>query len=787
MDNQTQIAELVKRLNSIILQQKEFNKEISALKTQIQALRSQALATPSSQNQPPTSPSVKEQKKETSTLQSSNPVVQSQSVSPPTIKTETPANYDTKAASRFKKKPGNWEKFIGENLISKIGILIILIGVVIGTKYAIEHDMISPLTRIVLGYLSGTALLTLALKFREKYEKYSAVLLSGALAIFYFITFAAYDFYGLMSQTISFVVMFLFTCFAVFSAFVYNQRVIAHIGLLGAFGVPFLLSDGSGNVPFLFSYLALVNIGILVIALKKQWKFLFVNAFVLTWAIYIGWYITKANSAEDTGLILGFSTLFYFIYYAVFAVNKLIDKLPFDPSDVVFILLNSTIYYLLGIHFFMANGDFEMYKGLFTVFNGFIHLLFAGMVFKFKLADQKLLHFLLVLVLAFISLAIPVQLDGNIVTLLWVCEGIILFAVSFNKGYTLFVKMAYVLLGIALLSLLEDAAQFYELMDRTDYTAFKLFRNSLFYTLFIFSMGLASVYRLVRSSSQTELKNQFELLNIWILPSLAAILGYLTLASQIMAQFQQWYWSSELMLNENTYSYNIYNKDYRYLGYYWITVYTLCFALIGLSIGRLKKLNPSYLQAGQLVGLLSMAFFLIVGLYNASELRESVLGLNSHTEYFSTPTSYLWLRYLGIALAFGVAWSIKKVNATLSQKIFSYEFVTVTLHFTAVWILSSELINILELSKAESSYKLGLSILWGIYALFMIFVGIKKRMKFLRISGIVLFGFTLVKLFFYDLASLNTISKTIVFVTLGALLLVISFLYNKYKSEISDD
>ncbi|HSK12079.1 MAG TPA: hypothetical protein VK907_02635, partial [Phnomibacter sp.] len=41
------------------------------------------------------------------------------------------------------------EKFIGEDLISKIGIVILVIGVGIGTKYAIDHDLISPLTRIL--------------------------------------------------------------------------------------------------------------------------------------------------------------------------------------------------------------------------------------------------------------------------------------------------------------------------------------------------------------------------------------------------------------------------------------------------------------------------------------------------------------------------------------------------------------------------------------------------------------------------------------------------------------
>ena len=93
----------------------------------------------------------------------------------------------------------------------------------------------------------------------------------------------------------------------------------------------------------------------------------------------------------------------------------------------------------------------------------------------------------------------------------------------------------------------------------------------------------------------------------------------------------------------------------------------------------------------------------------------------------------------------------------------------------------------MDLAGSNQSYKLGLSILWGVYALLLIALGIWKKKKYLRVGAIVLFSITLIKLFFYDISSLNTIAKTIVFVSLGVLLLIISFLYNKYKHIISDE
>ena len=97
-------------------------------------------------------------------------------------------------------------------------------------------------------------------------------------------------------------------------------------------------------------------------------------------------------------------------------------------------------------------------------------------------------------------------------------------------------------------------------------------------------------------------------------------------------------------------------------------------------------------------------------------------------------------------------------------------------------LLSNELLTWMDLSNITDSYKLGMSILWGIIALSLIIYGLWKDKKHIRIFAIVLFAITLLKLFFYDIAYLGTISKTIIFISLGILLLITSFIYNKYNN-----
>ena len=100
----------------------------------------------------------------------------------------------------------------------------------------------------------------------------------------------------------------------------------------------------------------------------------------------------------------------------------------------------------------------------------------------------------------------------------------------------------------------------------------------------------------------------------------------------------------------------------------------------------------------------------------------------------------------------------EKKNHSCGRSSFDYFSFGVVL-----WILSSEMIHWLDLNGSTESNKLGLSILWGSFALFLIVIGIWQKKKYLRIAAIGIFAITMIKLFFYDLTELNTISKTTVF------------------------
>ncbi|MBR9998374.1 MAG: DUF2339 domain-containing protein, partial [Cyclobacteriaceae bacterium] len=183
----------------------------------------------------------------------------------------------------------NTEEFIGGNLINKIGIVILILGVGIGIKFAIDRDLISPLVRLLLGYMVGIMLLFLAHRTRRNYLNFSAVLASGSLATVYFITYAGNSYYAIIPQSAAYILMITITVYAIFLSLNYDKEVIAIIGLVGAYAVPYLLGRKTENYLALFLYISIINGGVLVVSIRKFWRWLLYGAFIVTWLMYISW------------------------------------------------------------------------------------------------------------------------------------------------------------------------------------------------------------------------------------------------------------------------------------------------------------------------------------------------------------------------------------------------------------------------------------------------------------------------------------------------------------------
>ncbi|HSI90569.1 MAG TPA: DUF2339 domain-containing protein, partial [Adhaeribacter sp.] len=125
------------------------------------------------------------------------------------------------------------EKFIGENLINKIGIAILVLGIGYFVKFAIDKDWINEIGRVFIGILAGGLLIGVAHRLRNSFSAFSSVLVGGGIAVLYFTIAIAFHEYRLLGQTPAFLVMAVITGFSVLLSVTYNRVELAVLALLG--------------------------------------------------------------------------------------------------------------------------------------------------------------------------------------------------------------------------------------------------------------------------------------------------------------------------------------------------------------------------------------------------------------------------------------------------------------------------------------------------------------------------------------------------------------------------
>jgi uncharacterized membrane protein len=445
-----------------------------------------------------------------------------------------PQNFQSVPQSNF-----NFEEFIGSKLINIIGIVILVIGMGIGVKYAIDQNLLGPLARISLAYLAGGILLAFALKLKTNYKTFSAILLSGGMASLYFTTFAAYSIYSMFPQMVAFLIMVVFTAFTVFAATVYSLEVIGIVGLVGAYAVPMLLSDGSGKIEIMFCYMGIINVGILVLSFKKLWRILNHIAFAFTWLIVLGWFAKSYNYEVHTTMLMIFSFLFFIIFYISNLSYKVVKQEQFDVFDVVRIVMNSFIFFGIG-YGALNNIRYHDYLGLFTLVNSIVHLVFSYLVFKNKLLDRKLFYLLIALVLSFLTIAVPVQLKGNWVTLFWSSEALLLFAIGRYKNVRFYEWLGFIMVALASFSLLGDWSRAYYSSYDEAYRTFTPFLNvHLFTSLFFIAILSSIMYVHFKKNITDEERSKFQVYQFaeYTIPILIFVIAYFSFRNEISFYF----------------------------------------------------------------------------------------------------------------------------------------------------------------------------------------------------------------------------------------------------------
>jgi uncharacterized membrane protein len=206
--------------------------------------------------------------------------------------------------------------FRGGNTIVRIGVLVLLVGVVLLLRLA-SHYFDTPIElRLSLVALGGLGLAAFGLKLRESRRGYGLSLQGAGLATLYLTLFAAYRLYALLPSGLTFALLAVLASVTAVLAVRQDALPLALLAFGGAFASPILTSNGSGDVVALFSYYLLLNAALAWIAHYRTWRVLNLLGVLFTFGVAGAWGLQQFNPALRwplEALLLAHVALYLFI------------------------------------------------------------------------------------------------------------------------------------------------------------------------------------------------------------------------------------------------------------------------------------------------------------------------------------------------------------------------------------------------------------------------------------------------------------------------------------------
>ena len=690
-------------------------------------------------------------------------------ITPPTLQTSQSNMYThiEEKPSFFERNP-DLEKFIGENLISKIGIAILVLAIGYFVKFAIDNNWIGAVGRVGVGLLCGAILTGAAHKLQNSYKAFSSVLIGGGLAVFYFTITLAYQQFHLFNQTTAFIIMVVITAFAVSLSLLYNRQEVAIIALVGGFASPFMASNGSGDYKTLFIYLIILNSALLAIAFKKGWRILNLLAFAFTIILYASWlfYSLEYNTPTATykgGLV--FASVFYLLFFAINLLHNIKENKKFIASDFGILLVNTVLYFGIGLYL-LAKMDAEVYKGVFCICLAIFHLIVTYLLFKSKKVDINILYLLIGITLTFISLTAPIQLHGHYITLFWASETVLLYWLYIKSRIPIIQWTSIIIWGAMFISLLMDWSGAYaNTLAGVQILFNKGFVSGIYCsgaTLFLYILTKKVVGIAGSEIGYKDFKN--------ILVAIGTILLFITGLLEISYQFEHYFPNQGISL--------LYTLTY-------VNVFVLLLTHtknITREIERYELINLNLIIA-------SVVFYLIC-LSRVYSIQSGLLQQGSSQHFL--------IHWVGTAITgfflFKLISQLRSENEISEGNMNIYVWVSCAVIVIYLSVEINFLVNTLFYSKNHSLVEISsvyikavLPILWGLCSFVFMWFGMKFKYKKLRIISLSLFLITLLKLFIFDLSNIPIAGKIAAFFCLGVLLLVVSFMYQRLKKIIIED
>lgn len=638
----------------------------------------------------------------------------------------------------------NFEKYIGENLFGKIGILIFIIGIGFFVKYAIDQNWINETARTLMGYAVGAGMLVLAERLHKRYHTFSSLLAGGAFGIYYLITAIAFHYYALFSHTIAFVILCVTTIFMSAVSVLYDRKELAVTALVGGFIAPFIISTDSSSIISLQIYITILNIGMFCLAMYKKWAILPMVSFAFTYIIL--WGTTALGSFSDSEAVTTYPTLFAFatLFYVIFLLPVVfILRTQYGENTRLGLLgiitANSFMYLIYGdflLQHFEASSDTTAYLAFFiAAVNLAIHL-----YLRFRVEGQDTLRNLMLgLAVTFASMGIPILFSAANVLMVWAAESVLLLWL-FTKEK----NRIYELASAVLLLLTLGALAYYRTTDTFIHdTGDSLFFNGAFFVTTFVSIAYFVVAVIMQYNKEL-FSDTKRLIAYTPCNAIAYALGFSIL---FLAFRDNFHFHLEQPISE------------------YASLLTANIMLLGGALILRKRFEISENKLAYEISLYLAGILFAMTVWNYTDPEGLLLR---------------WLMAL-VTIAYMAYCMRGQLLVTSNQRNLHTEYSIIS---TLMWLT---LTRLLLITFNEVNFSTAFSLSLGIAAFILMCIGMRYHSKEIRIVSLAEFGIVIGKLILNDVWAMPALGKIIVFISLGAILLILSFLYQKLKDALFNE
>jgi uncharacterized membrane protein len=652
---------------------------------------------------------------------------------------------------------GGWSQLegrLGGTWLNRVGALVLTLGVAFFLKYAFDNSWIQPAGRVALGVIAGVVLLVVGERLtRAAYRGPALGVVAAGLATLYLSTYAAYGFYQLVAQPVAFGLMVLVTATGLALALHHDARALAVLANLGGFLTPVVLSANRDAAAALFTYLAVLDAGMLVSAYFRRWPELGVLSFVGTQALYAAWFAQWYQPIPaQRGVALVGASLFFVLFSLAAPLDAAsrarAPRLEHLWRGPALLALAAPTAYFLAARAVLWPTD-RGWLGLLCLVLAAYYLGLGRLVASAPVLGPPLLLLHGAVALAFLTLTFPVQFDEHAVAIAWSVEGLAIVWGGLRVG-----APSLRLGGLAVLAL--GAGRWLTLLEEhgphrgvfaVDHPAFPVTLALAAAT----ALAALAYRRPAASVAGTERYARPIL-------ALAAVLSPALFVSVELARH------TALGLTAGQQA----------------SLMTLAWLAAGVITLGLATTDPTRVLLG--------AGTLVVG---GVGIMAAATDLERWRSAATTPV--LNLRFaVGLLITAAYAGYARSVGAwpwTPQTRPAVRAAAVAAAALFLLWHLSVEVMLMPlegaapgELSMARH---MGLSILWTLYAFAVMGIGLQRRLAPLRFGAIGLFALTVAKVFLIDLARLDAGYRILSFVVLGGLLILASFLYTRYRERIA--